>query len=381
MDSMAGSHRKDQRMEVKPVTVGVIGAGAISDIYLSNMTTRFPILKVKSICAAHYENAKKKADTYGILPCTLEEMLSDPEIELVVNLTPAHAHYGIIRKALCAGKHVYTEKTITDSPDTAADLTILAMENGVYLASAPDTFLGSAWQTARKAIDDGLIGEPTSFAIAANRDATFMDSLNAFRNQPGGGACYNYVVYHISCLVSLLGPVSQVFSICQTPVPQRTNINPRSPLFGREMDTPNESQVYSLLRLRSGICGTFHLNEESVLMDQAYFAIYGTKGILYLTDPNSFGGNVKYLPNSYDFQNPPQVQILPNHFDYSDNSRGVGPADVAQAIRTGSTIRPNAQMAAHVMEVLTAMMRNEEFTTILSDCQRPEPMPMLKEDT
>lgn len=365
-------------MEIKPVTVGVVGAGAISDIYLTNMTSRFPILKVKSICAGHIENARKKAAQYDIIPTTLDEMLADPEIELIVNLTPTHAHYSIIRKALSAGKHVYTEKTITDSPDTAADLTVLAREKGVLLASAPDTFLGSAWQTARKAIDDGLIGQPTSFAIAANRDATFMDSLNAFRNQPGGGACYNYVVYHISCLVSLLGPVSQVFSICQAPVTKRVNIFPGSPCFGKEMDTPNESQVYSLLRLRSGVCGTFHLNEETVLLDQAFFAVYGTKGILYLTDPNSFGGDVKYLPNSYDFQNPPAAEVLPCHFDYSDNSRGVGPADVALAIRTGSAIRPNAQMAAHVMEVLTAMIRNEEFTSILSDCDRPAPMPMLE---
>lgn len=373
---MAASHRKDGHMQIKPVTVGIVGAGAISDIYLTNMTTRFPILRVKSICAGHIENARKKADKFGILACTLEEMLSDPEIELIVNLTPAHAHYDIIRQALSAGKHVYTEKTITDSPDTAADLTVLAREKGLYLASAPDTFLGSAWQTARKAIDDGLIGHPTSFAMAANRDATFMDSLNAFRNQPGGGACYNYVVYYISCLVSLLGPVSQVFSVCHAPIPQRTNIFPGSPHFGKEIKTPNESQVYSILSLRSGVCGTFHLNEESVLMDQAFFAIYGTEGILYLTDPNGFGGEIKYLPNSYDFKNPPALQTLPNHFDYSDNSRGVGPADVAMAIRTGSAIRPNAQIAAHVMEVLTAMMRNGVFTNILSDCERPEPMPM-----
>lgn len=366
-------------MKLKPVTVGIVGAGAISDIYLTNMTTRFSILKVKSVCASHIENARKKAEKYGIEACTLAQMLQDPDIELIVNLTPAHAHYDIIRRALEAGKHVYTEKTLTDSPDTAAELTVLALDKGLYLASAPDTFLGSAWQTARKAIDDRLIGDVTSFAMVANRDATFMDSINAFRNQPGGGACYNYIVYYITCLVSLLGPVRKVGSICHAAAPQRLNINPGSPQYGKIMHTPNESQVYSLLCLSSGVCGTFHLNEETVLMDQAYFAIYGTKGILYLTDPNGFGGEVRYLPNSYDFQNLPKPQVLPCLFDYSDNSRGVGPADVAMAIRTGSAIRPNARMAAHVMEVLTAMMKNEEFTYILSDCDRPAPMPMIGE--
>ena len=366
-------------MELKPVTVGVVGAGAISDIYLTNMTTRFPILRVKSITARHLENARKKAEKYGIQACTLEEMFDDPEIELIVNLTPAHTHYSVIRRALAAGKHVYTEKTITDSPESAQELIDIARRKGLYFGSAPDTFLGSAWQTARKAIDDKLIGDVTSFAMVANRDATMMDSINAFRNQPGGGACYNYIVYYISCLVSLLGPVHKVGSICQAPAPQRVNINPSSPQYGQMMHTPNESQVYSLLCLRSGVCGTFHLNEETVLMDQAYFAIFGTRGILFLTDPNGFGGEVRYLPNSYDFHNLPKPQPLPCRFDYSDNSRGLGPADVAYAIRTGSPIRPNAQLAAHVMEVLTAMMKNEEFTYILSDCERPEPMPMIGE--
>ncbi len=361
-------------MDTKPVVVGVIGAGAISDIYLKNMTSRFPLLQVKSICANHLENAQKKAAHYGLIACTLAQMLADPEIELVVNLTPTHAHYAIIREALLAGKHVYSEKTLTGDPKTARELKALAEEKGLYLGCAPDTFLGGAWQTARKAIDDGLIGQVTSFAMAANRDATLMDSINAFRCQPGGGACYNYGVYYITCLVSLLGPVAQVASICETPFPERVNIFPHSPNFGKIISTPNESQVYSLLRLRSGVCGTFHLNEESVLMDQAFFAIYGTKGILYLPDPNGFGGEVRLLPNSYDFQNPAKPEVLPCPYPYCDNSRGVGPADVASAIRHGTNIRPNAQMACHVLEVLTAMMENGKFLSIPSSCDRPEPM-------
>ena len=360
--------------------IGIIGTGHISEIYCQNLTTVHENTEIIAVADINREAAEAKAAKWNIPHVlTVEELLARDDIEIIVNLTPPKAHYEITKKALEAGKHVYTEKTLTESPDTAAELTVLALEKGLYLASAPDTFLGSAWQTARKAIDDKLIGDVTSFAMVANRDATFMDSINAFRNQPGGGACYNYIVYYISCLVSLLGSVRKVGSICHAPAPQRVNINPRSPQYGTVMHTPNESQVYSLLCLRSGVCGTFHLNEETVLMDQAYFAIFGTKGILYLTDPNGFGGDVRFLPNSYDFRNLPAPQVLPNKFDYSDNSRGVGPADVAYAIRTGSAIRPNARLATHVMEVLTAMMKNEEFTYILSDCDRPEPMPMIGE--
>ena len=144
-------------MEQKKVCTGVVGAGAISDIYLKNMIHRFDNLSVKSICAGHIENAQKKAREYGVQAVTMEEMLDDPEIRLIVNLTPAHVHYSVIRAALEHGKHVYTEKTLTDDLEKSAELVELAREKGLYLGSAPDTFLGAALQTARAAIDSVLL--------------------------------------------------------------------------------------------------------------------------------------------------------------------------------------------------------------------------------
>ena len=364
-------------MAHQKIHVGVVGAGAISDIYLKNMTTRFPNLQVDAICAAHIDHARKKAEQYGIRACTLEEMLADPAITLIVNLTPTHAHYDIIKAALLAGKHVYTEKTMTDSPASAAELIALAQERGLYLGSAPDTFLGAAWQTARKFIDEGNLGQVTSFAICSNRDATIMGSINKFRREPGGGACYNYVVYAVTCLVSLLGPVQEVVSMVETPFPTRKNVLHQSPEFGQTISTPNESQVYALLRLRSGVCGTYHLNEESALFDRPYFAIYGTKGILYLPDPNGFGGDVRFYPANFDMTMSVEPKAIPLTFPYGDNARGIGPADLAAAITRGTQCRPNAQLAYHVMDVLTAMMdsgRDRCFKAISSTCERPEPM-------
>lgn len=169
--------------------------GAISDIYLTNMIHNFENLEVAACCAGHLEHAKKKAEQYGIKGCTYEEILADPSIEMVVILTPAPTHEGLIRQALEAGKHVYTEKTMTLAPETAAKLIELAEEKHLYLGSAPDTFLGSALQTARKAIDDGLIGEVTSFEACANRDLDLLASIFRFLRMPGGGICYDFGVY------------------------------------------------------------------------------------------------------------------------------------------------------------------------------------------
>ena len=120
--------RKGERMEKHEICVGVVGAGAISDIYFQNMIHRFDNLRVKAVCAGHLESAQRKAEQYGIIATTLEEMLADPEIELMVNLTPAHAHYGIIKAALEHGKHVYTEKTLTDDLKKSEELVSLAEE-------------------------------------------------------------------------------------------------------------------------------------------------------------------------------------------------------------------------------------------------------------
>lgn len=365
-------------MTQKVMRVGVIGAGAISDIYLKNMTSdAFPQLKVRAISANHLEHAQKKAQKYGIDACTTEELLARDDIDMVVILTPVGSHYGLIKQALEAGKHVYTEKTITDDPAKAKELLALADEEGLYLASAPDTFLGEAWQTAKGAIDDGLIGVIHSFAISGNRNNDFLTSIFAFLRQPGAGILYDYGVYYLTALVSLLGPVERVAGITSTPVSERTDIFPMSPTFGQTIETPNESEVSAILKLRSGVTGTLHIDAESAMADQAYFTIYGTKGILYLTDPNQFQGTVKYLPASGDPRNP-QPPITLNKTAVSlENARGCGPADLADAIFEGRPPRASKEMAYHVLEVLTAIRdggENGSFVDITSTCPVPAPL-------
>lgn len=360
-----------------PVHIAVVGSGMISDIYLKNMIGRFGILSVDAICSAHMENARKKADQYHIAARTFEEILSDPSIEMIVNLTPAPVHEDIIRRALMAGKHVYTEKTITISYPTALSLKKLAEEKGLYLGSAPDTFLGAALQTARKALDDGLLGEVNSFVIASNRNNSLMNSFYRFLNLPGGGVGYDYSVYYLTALVSLLGPIAQVAASVRTPYPTHIDVNPAYETCGKEIATPNESEIMAVVRMRNGAAGTVHFNNDSVTEDQAFFALYGTKGILWIPDPNTFGGQVRFKATSDSFDTDPEVQVIDYGFAYGDNSRGIGPADMATAIRRGRRHRASAEIACHVLEVIDALMISGEkgiFVNIESTCERPAPL-------
>ena len=192
------------------VCVGVVGAGIISDIYLKNMTARFENLQVKSVSARRVDKAMEKASQYGLFGCSVDDMMSDPEIDLIVNLTPVGAHEEIIRKALESGKNVYTEKTMTDRFESAAELCRLADQKGLSLGSAPDTFLGSSLQSARRAIDQGILGDVTGFAATVNRNNDMLLSLFPIGRFPGAGICMDFGVYYVTALVSLLGPVSDV---------------------------------------------------------------------------------------------------------------------------------------------------------------------------
>ncbi|MBR1759033.1 MAG: Gfo/Idh/MocA family oxidoreductase [Lachnospiraceae bacterium] len=364
-------------MENIIMKVGVIGAGSISEIYLKNMIEVFDNLEVVAVSSKGLNSAKMRAEQFGIQACTNDELLANPEIEMVVVLTPAWTHYDLIKQALLAGKHVYTEKTITDSPEKAAELCALAEEKGLYLGSAPDTFLGSALQCARKAIDDGMLGEIHSFSMSVTRNNDLLLSIFSFLREPGGGILYDYAVYYMTALVSLLGPVAKVGGIIGHPYPQHVNKFPMSPQFGQLMDTPNESQVSAIIQLENGITGTLHIDADSLTMDEAYFAIYGTKGVLYATDPNQFGGTVKFLPNALDPRVPTEPITLWQFTPYHENSRGIGPSDLAAAIREGRKPRASKEMAAHVLEVLTGILNAGDkggFTDITSTCERPAPL-------
>ena len=354
--------------------VGVVGCGSISDIYLQNMIHGFDNLEVVACCAAHPENARKKAAQYGIRACEFSEMIADPEIEMLVILTPAPTHYSLIRAGLEAGKHVYTEKTITIDVSQAKELEKLAKEKGLYLGSAPDTFLGAALQRARRFIDGGGLGEITGFQICANRCLDWLTTYFKFLRLPGGGICFDYGVYYLTALVSLLGPVAEVCAVVENRKPIRIDCNPESPDYGKEFAYENEGQVNALIRTEGGITGTFTLNGESLLADMAVFTVYGTKGVLKLTDPNGFGGDVRLVTfENWQFSE----KVLENDLPYGGNSRGLGPSEMSAAITEGRPNRASAQMAVHVLDIICAMMESGEkkcFVPVESTCARPDPL-------
>ncbi len=195
-------------MNIEPVKIAVVGCGMISDAYLSTMKTKFKILDVVGCCDLDAKRAQEKALKYEIRAMTMDEILSDASIEIVVNLTTPGAHYPVIRQLLEGGKHVYTEKVLSVELEHAAELVDIANREGLYLGAAPDTFLGSAIQTARYVVDSGMLGEISSFTCTISRDSEIFSRAFPFTAKPGGGIGFDLGIYYITALLSILGPVN-----------------------------------------------------------------------------------------------------------------------------------------------------------------------------
>ena len=203
--------------------LGIVGCGNVSDIYFTNGRL-FENLQVIACADLDPERARAKAAQFGIpRSCTTSELLADPAVELIVNLTRPQGHFEISRQVLEAGKHVYSEKTLAVTRDEGRQLLDLARRRGRRIGCAPDTFLGASHQTCRKLIDAGTLGQPvaaTAFMMYPGHESWHPDP--EFFYQPGGGPLFDMGPYYLTALIHLFGPVSRVVSVTRTTYAERT---------------------------------------------------------------------------------------------------------------------------------------------------------------
>ena len=325
----------------------MVGCGAISDIYLKNLKTRFAIIDLIGCCDLDGERCRRAAEKYGIRAMTMDDILADKSIELVVNLTNPKAHDAVIRTLLEGGKHVYTEKVLSIELEQAAELVRLANEKGLMLGAAPDTFLGASIQTARQAVERGMIGRVTSCVAQDTRDYNMMGQLVPFIPQQGGGMGFDVGIYYITALVSILGPVRRVSGFLKYADGPRTYELPSNDRFGQPYQVESETILAGTLEYASGVIGSVQFNSESIFPEQPVVMLCGTEGVLYMSDPNCFGGTVYYRAKGSS-----ERIALPQAFGYDENSRGLGVAEMAWSLANGRVNRANKEMAYHALEIL-----------------------------
>ena len=357
------------------VKVGVIGCGRISGIYLQNCAQRFAATEVVACADVVPALAQARAAEFQIArACTVEELLADPAIELVVDLTIPTAHAAVNHAILQAGKHLYTEKPFALTAADADSVLDLANTKGLRVGSAPDTFLGAGLQTCRKLIDEGAIGIPyaASGLILMRGPYDALQTNAQSYLQLGWDPLFDMAPYYLTALVTLLGPVQRVAGFTNQVHRTITINNPQSPHYGTTFPVEAPLNTAATLEFASGAVATLQAAKESFGYTPR-LEIYGTEGILYANDPNMFGGTIRILPQegaSYE---------VPYSHGYSENSRGLGIADMAYALRSGRPHRASGALARHVLDITLGVFeaaRTERYMTMTTRCERPAPLPL-----
>jgi predicted dehydrogenase len=355
-----------------PVRVGIVGCGTISRIYLEN-AKKLPILDVVACADLIVERAEARAEEFGVARAlTVDDLLDDPSIELVINLTIPRAHADVARQAIAAGKSIYNEKPLAVHGADGRQLVEEAQVQKVRIGCAPDTFLGGGLQTCRKLIDDGVIGQPvaaTAFFLSHGHESWHPDP--DFYYQPGGGPLFDMGPYYLTALVALLGPIRRVTGSARVTFPTRTITS--QPKAGATITVNTPTHVAGVLDFAGGAVATIITSFDVWPTELPWIEIYGTEGSLRVPDPNTFGGPVRVRQGRTR-----EWLDVPLTHGSTSNSRGLGPADLATGLRSGRPHRASGALALHVLDTMESILAASDRGThveLTSTCDRPAPLP------
>ena len=355
----------------EPLRVGVVGCGAISGTYLETLA-RLSAVDITAVADLDPARAQAVGDRLGVPSMSVDQILLDPRVDLILNLTIPAAHAEVALAAIAAGKSVYGEKPLAATTREGHAVLDAARAAGVLVGCAPDTVLGTGIQTARKAVDDGLIGTP----IAAT--ATFVSAGHEswhpnpdFYYKAGGGPLLDMGPYYVTALVTLLGPVSSVIGKASHTRSTRTiHTGPRA---GEIVTVDVGTHVTGVLEHESGALSTLVMSFDAPATHASHIEVHGELGTLVAPDPNRFDGEVQLVrPGGGEWT------TLPASAGYTDAARGYGLADLATT-PPGETHRANGDIALHVLDAMESVLRSAEegrSVEVRTTCERPSPVPL-----
>ncbi|MDO4475918.1 MAG: Gfo/Idh/MocA family oxidoreductase [Lachnospiraceae bacterium] len=352
---------------------GIIGCGVISEIYLKNLTERYANPEIVACADLFMEKARERAEQFGIQAMTVDEMMADPQIDLILNLTTPLQHAEISLRALENGKHVYCEKPLAVSVEDGRRIMEKAAEKGLQVGCAPDTFLGAGVQTALKALRDGWIGQPVAaVGFFSCRGHERWHGNPGFYYQKGGGPHFDMGPYYLTALCAAFGRVKRVNALSRRTFPERL-VTASGPNHGKVIPVEVDTHLSVSLEFDCGVIATMMLSFDVWSTDLPCMEFYGTAGTISVPDPNFFEGPVK-LRSLYD----EEAKELPLVNPYHENARGIGLAQMCQAIEKGEPVCAGGQQGLHVLEVIEAIDRagrTGECVEIESGYTAPELLP------
>lgn len=360
---------------MKKAGIGIVGAGAISGIYLQNLTGVFSdLVEVTAVADVVPERAKAACEQYAIATsCSTEQIMKRDDVEIILNLTTPEHHSSIATMAVDAGKHVYNEKPLCVTREEARALVEAANKRGVRVGCSPDTVLGAGVQTCRKLIDDGWIGEPVAAsAFMANHGHESWHPDPEFYYKRGGGPLFDMGPYYLSTLVNLMGSVSRVSGSAKKSFETRTITSEAK--YGTKIEVDVPTHIAGTLDFASGAVATLITSFDVWASTLPRVEIYGSAGSMIVPDPNTFSGPVMVRRAGAS-----EWSEIPLTHQYNVNSRGLGVTDLACAESEGRDHRANARVAEHVLEVMHGIhdaAASGRYYEPQTGCERPQPMRM-----
>ena len=386
---------------MKTFNVGIIGIGDISDVYMDNLKA-YEVVNVAACAGRDLAKARRKAEAHGIRKAyaTPQELIADPDIDIVLNLTLPAVHAELTTSALRAGKHVYTEKPLAATFREAEQIIALAEERGLMVCCAPDTFMGGRLQTCRKLIDDGSIGDVTAAsAFVVSHGHEWFHPSPDFFYKPGAGPLLDIGPYYVGSLVALLGPAKRCVAMSKRTFDRR--VVESEPNKGQAIDVDIDTHVTGSIEFANGALVTLVASFDVWDSDLPRMETYGTKGTICMRDvdpvdgPNLFGGQVLVRDvDNYRWKGLPRREPLPdwreipvvhrfNDLSHKKNSRGIGLVDMAYAVMNGREARASGAMALHSLEIMEGLLTSADerrFYEFESRCERPAPLSLTFPD-
>lgn len=333
-----------------PMRVGIVGCGDVaSRVYVPN-SAHYPTFAFVACADIDVERAKTLSLATGIEQLTIEQLLTRADIDVVLNLTSPAAHHHVSRAAIDAGKHVYSEKPLAVDPEGAADILEAALRQGVRVACSPDTFLGAGLSTARRLVSSGVLGLPVSAEVVMQHSGPerFPHPRPQAFYAPGGGPLFDMGPYYLTPLVRLFGPISAVEAMGRVTHPTRQVLTGSDIGFTVEVTTP--SHLAAVLRFETGLLATMTMSFDCAFWTHT-FNLNGSDASMRLPDPDEFTGPL--LIRRSDDVEWTEVEL---DLGITDNGRGVGLADLADAISAHRPHRASAAIALHVVDVMSAVV-------------------------
>ncbi len=354
--------------------IGIIGCGVISRKYFDTFD-RLDAAHVARVADRDEARARSIAEQRGYRASSVEDLLGADDVDAVVNLTTPNAHAAIAHAAINAGKAVFNEKPLAATTSEGRDLVAAASSAGVRLGCAPDTVLGTGTQTARKAVDDGLIGIPVAAtATMAGPGPDRWHPNPDFYFVPGGGPLFDMGPYYIAALVHMLGPVAEVFGTGARPRQHRTiNSGDRA---GEPFPVQVDTHVTGGLVHASGAVSTIVMSFDTAASHAVPIEVHGLDGSLTLGPPNKVAEPVQAR-----MLGEKEWSALPESAGFRDCARGYGVVDM-MATPAGEEPRAGGALGLHVLDVMETLLRaGEEKRTLPvgSTCERPALVPFTED--